>query len=69
MIGAIRHIEMAMRIEGNAPWIMKLARGHAERADGFDGLVVDVKHLNAAVSEFADELASLIIEKDVVRVT
>jgi hypothetical protein len=68
MIEGIGDVEIAVGIEGDGPGIVELARSVAGAAEDFDGTVVGVEYLNAAITELADVLVTVGIDADVVRI-
>src|ERR1035441_10037383 len=69
MVLGVGDIEVARRIQGQAPGITELAWRGAWAADDFQRLVIRIEYLDAAVAELTDVLPSRCIHADVVGVT
>src|SRR5437016_13768088 len=66
MVAGVGHIQIAVRIEGDAPGVAETARRAARAAEDFQRLPPSVENLDAAVAELADKLVSSCVQAHVV---
>src|SRR5258705_8185177 len=66
MIAGIAHVEIAARIQGNAPGIVELPGRSSRSSQDLNRLIVCIENLHAAVAELAHELVSGGIDPHVV---
>src|SRR6266513_6541960 len=68
MVAGVGHIQIAVRIEGDAPGVAETARRAARAAEDFQRLPPSVENLDAAVAELANKLVSSCVHAHVVGV-
>src|SRR5512138_1206343 len=68
MVLRVRDVEVASRVERDTPGIAEAAGFGAAAAEDFDGAVIAIENLDAAVAELADVLPTVPIDANVVRI-
>src|SRR4051794_3063975 len=68
MVAGIRHVEIAMRIQINAPGIAETAGSASRKAEDLHCSVLCIENLNPAVPEFTNKLVTGRIHAHVIRI-